>query len=85
MDAPCRVRSGASIAGGIRGHCASVQSARFQHVELISTQGRQVLMVLVLIGGEVSQEALTLAEPVKQENSFKRPRDLTDLSGPSRR
>ena len=41
--------------------------ARFQHVELISTQGRQVLMVLVLIGGEVSQQLLTLAEPVTQE------------------
>ncbi|MGA7193514.1 MAG: heat-inducible transcriptional repressor HrcA [Anaerolineales bacterium] len=43
------------------------ESLRFQHVELISTQGRQVLMVLVLIGGEVSQQLLTLAEPVKQE------------------
>jgi len=42
-------------------------SARFQHVELISTQGRQVLMVLVLVGGEVSQQLLTLAEPVTQE------------------
>jgi heat-inducible transcriptional repressor len=41
--------------------------ARFQHVELICTQGRQVLMVLVLIGGEVSQQLLTLAEPVTQE------------------
>jgi heat-inducible transcriptional repressor len=41
--------------------------ARFQHVELIATQGRQVLMVLVLIGGEVSQQLLTLAEPVTQE------------------
>ena len=40
---------------------------RFQHVELITTQGRQVLMVLVLIGGEVSQQLLTLAEPVTQE------------------
>ncbi len=39
----------------------------FQHVELISTQGRQLLMVLVLIGGEVSQQLLTLAEPVPQE------------------
>lgn len=39
----------------------------FQHVELISTQGRQILMVLVLIGGEVSQQLLTLAEPVSQE------------------
>jgi len=40
---------------------------RFQHVELICTQGRQVLMVLVMIGGEVSQQILTLAEPVTQE------------------
>lgn len=39
----------------------------FQHVELISTQGRQILMVLVLIGGEVSQQLLSLAEPVSQE------------------
>jgi heat-inducible transcriptional repressor len=43
------------------------EKARFQHVELISTQGRQMLMVLVLIGGEVSQQLLTLAEPVAQE------------------
>jgi heat-inducible transcriptional repressor len=41
--------------------------AKFKHVELISTQGRQVLMVLVMIGGEVSQQILTLAEPVSQE------------------
>jgi heat-inducible transcriptional repressor len=41
--------------------------AKFKHVELISTQGRQVLMILVLIGGEVSQQVLTLAEPVPQE------------------
>lgn len=39
----------------------------FKHVELISTQGRQVLMVLVMLGGEVSQQILTLAEPVTQE------------------
>ena len=41
--------------------------ARFQHVELISTQGRQVLMVFVMMGGAVSQQILTLAEPVSQE------------------
>ncbi len=41
--------------------------ARFQHVELISTQGRQILMVLVMVGGEVSQQLLSLAEPVTQE------------------
>ena len=43
------------------------EQSRFKHVELISTQGRQVLMVLVLVGGEVSQQILTLAEPVTQE------------------
>ena len=43
------------------------EQARYKHVELISTQGRQVLMVLVMVGGEVSQQILTLAEPVAQE------------------
>jgi heat-inducible transcriptional repressor len=43
------------------------EKSRFKHVELISTQGRQVLMVVVMIGGEVSQQILTLAEPVGQE------------------
>ncbi|HEY3310855.1 MAG TPA: heat-inducible transcriptional repressor HrcA [Anaerolineales bacterium] len=43
------------------------EKARFKHVELISTQGRQVLMVLVMLGGEVSQQILALAEPVTQE------------------
>lgn len=38
----------------------------FKHLELISTRGRQVLMVLVLSGGEVCQQMLTLAEPVPQ-------------------
>jgi heat-inducible transcriptional repressor len=40
---------------------------RFKHLELISTRGRQVLMVLVLFGGEVRQRLLTLQEPVSQE------------------
>ncbi len=43
------------------------QQTKYKHVELISTQGRQVLMVLVMAGGEVSQQILTLAEPVTQE------------------
>ena len=43
------------------------EQAHYKHVELISTQGRQVLMVLVVAGGEVSQQILTLAEPVTQE------------------
>jgi heat-inducible transcriptional repressor len=41
--------------------------AKYKHVELISTQGRQVLMVLVMVGGEVNQQILTLAETVTQE------------------
>ena len=44
-----------------------VERSRFKHVELISTQGRQVLMVLVMAGGEVRQQILTLSEPVTQE------------------
>lgn len=43
------------------------ETIRFRHIELISTQGRQVLMVLVMEGGEVNQQVLTLAEPVTQE------------------
>lgn len=42
-------------------------AAYFKHLELIATQGRQVLMVLVLGGGEVRQQMLNLAEPVPQE------------------
>jgi heat-inducible transcriptional repressor len=43
------------------------EQVRFKHVELISTQGRQILMILVLVGGEVNQQILTLAEPVSQD------------------
>jgi heat-inducible transcriptional repressor len=44
------------------------ERSRYKHVELIATQGRQVLMVLVMTGGEVSQQILTLGEPVRQEH-----------------
>jgi heat-inducible transcriptional repressor len=43
------------------------ERAIFKHLELINTHGRQVLMVVVLAGGEVSQQMLSLAEPVSQE------------------
>lgn len=39
---------------------------RFKHLQLIVTQGRLVLMVLVMGGGEVNQQMLTLAEPLPQ-------------------
>jgi heat-inducible transcriptional repressor len=42
------------------------RSNRFKHLQLISTQGRLVLMILVLFGGEVKQQMLTLAEPLSQ-------------------
>jgi len=45
----------------------SADTARFKHLQLISTTGRQVLMILVLMGGEVSQQMLVLGEPVTQE------------------
>ncbi len=52
--------------------------AVFKHLELIATQGRQVLLVLVLQGGEVRQQMLTLAETVDQERCRRRPGQITD-------
>jgi heat-inducible transcriptional repressor len=42
------------------------EESRFKHVELISTQGKLVLLILVLQGGNVQQQMLTLAEPITQ-------------------
>jgi heat-inducible transcriptional repressor len=42
------------------------QKNRLKHVQLIATQGRLVLMILVFFGGEVKQQMLTLAEPLSQ-------------------
>jgi len=53
-------------------HVASVvttphpEGSVFKHLELIGTRGRQVLLVLVLQGGEVRQQMLSLAEIVDQ-------------------
>jgi len=44
-----------------------MRQSRFKHVELISTQGRLVLLVLVLGSGQVMQQMLTLADPLSQE------------------
>lgn len=43
------------------------EKARFKHVELISTRGRQLLMVLVLAGGDIHQQVHSLEEPISQE------------------
>nr|HID15026.1 heat-inducible transcription repressor HrcA [Anaerolineae bacterium] len=41
--------------------------SRYKHLQLISTQGRLVLLILVLRGGTVKQQMLTLIEPLNQE------------------
>ncbi|MFZ2878365.1 MAG: heat-inducible transcriptional repressor HrcA, partial [Phototrophicaceae bacterium] len=51
----------------------SSQTGRFKHIELISVQGRLVLMVLILQGGGVHQRMLNLTETVPQVT-------LSDLS-----
>ena len=43
------------------------EKAFYKHLQLISTTGRQVLMVLVTMSGKVSQQMLVLSEPVTQE------------------
>jgi heat-inducible transcriptional repressor len=40
--------------------------SRFKHVELIATHGRLVLMVLVMYGGDIKQQMLTLATLLEQ-------------------
>jgi heat-inducible transcriptional repressor len=42
------------------------ERAIFKHLELINTRGNQVLMVLVLLGGMVRQELLSLASTFEQ-------------------
>lgn len=43
------------------------EKARFKHLALLSTRGRQVLMVLVLNSGEVHQQTLVLQDTLSQE------------------
>lgn len=56
-----------------RSHAASLVTApqsrntKFRHLELILTTGRQVLMVVVLMNGEVREHMIILSEPVIQE------------------
>jgi heat-inducible transcriptional repressor len=45
----------------------SADHSLLHHLELISVQTRQVLLILVLQGGEVLQQMLSLEEPIAQE------------------
>lgn len=56
------------------------EQARIKHLELIATRGRQVLMVLVLQGGEIHQQILTLPEPIDQDHLSQLAAQLTHLS-----
>jgi heat-inducible transcriptional repressor len=42
------------------------EEAKFKHVALLSTRGRQVLVVIVLSSGEVHQQTFVLAETLSQ-------------------
>ncbi len=44
-----------------------VAEARYKHLQLISTQGQVVLLILVLQGGAIKQQMLNLADPFSQE------------------
>ena len=55
------------------------ERSQFKHLELIGTHGRQVLMVLVLAGGEVRQQMLALAEPVSQERLSQTAQRLNEM------
>ena len=54
---------------------------RVKHIELIATHGRQVLLVLVLFGGEVCQQFLAITEPVPQERLSETARRITARLG----
>ena len=42
------------------------EEARYEHLQLIATQGRLVLMILVLGGGVLKQQMLNLVQPLNQ-------------------
>lgn len=57
------------------------EKAIFKHLELIATRGRQVLMVLVLMGGEIRQQFITLAESVPQDRLSETANQISNLCG----
>ncbi|MGB8251725.1 MAG: heat-inducible transcriptional repressor HrcA [Anaerolineaceae bacterium] len=55
------------------------QQSRFKHLELVSTHGYQVLMVLVLLGGGIHQRLLTIQDLVDQEKLSLAANKITQL------
>jgi heat-inducible transcriptional repressor len=52
--------------------------SRFKHLELISLRDTVILMVLVLVGGTVKQQMLTLEEVVEQETLSRLSNEIND-------
>jgi heat-inducible transcriptional repressor len=57
----------------------TVAQCRFKHLELIAAHGSRLLLVLVLSGGMVRQQMLTLTHPVAQEELNQVAHRLNDL------
>jgi heat-inducible transcriptional repressor len=55
------------------------ERAVFKHLELISTSGHQVLLVLILQGGDVRQQMLSLSEVIDQERLSRVARQITAI------
>lgn len=75
LQAPAEIEEWVRLAASVLAQQSRVASlvtvpkpstAFFKHVELISTQGQHVLMVLVLQGGDVRQQMLALSESYEQ-------------------
>lgn len=56
-----RTTRGAALVTAPQAH-----QSRYKHLQLISTHGQTVLLILVLVGGTVKQQVLTLAQPFDQ-------------------
>jgi heat-inducible transcriptional repressor len=54
--------------------------ATFKHLELINTRGNQVLMVLVLLGGDVRQQLLSLSSTFEQNELSQTAQTLTNAA-----
>jgi heat-inducible transcriptional repressor len=57
----------------------AVAQCRFKHLELIAAHGSRLLLVLVLRGGIIKQQMLTLTHPVAQEELNQLANRLNDL------
>jgi len=55
------------------------QQSRFKHLEMVSTHGNQVLMVLVLMGGGIHQRLITTQDLINQENLSLAANKITQL------